>query len=287
MVAASTRMSTRRARSAPIRWISPDSSTRSSLAWASSWRSPISSRKSVPPSATSNLPIRRSVAPVNEPFSWPNISLSTRSLGMAAQLTETNGPLARPLCRWIAVATSSLPVPESPRISTRASVSATCSIAWRTRSIAREVPTRVGCGPSWARSARFSAWVRTRVSAERTATSSDSGASGFSRNWNAPLCTARTASESWALPLIMITGMSASVVRIFSRVARPSGPGGIIRSRRIRSGFASGRARRPALPLGASATSNPSDLRRAPTIRRMFASSSMIRMRVLMLGTVR
>ena len=53
--------------------------------------SPISSRKSVPPWASSNWPSRRCSAPVNAPFSWPNSSLSSSVSGMAAQLTATNG----------------------------------------------------------------------------------------------------------------------------------------------------------------------------------------------------
>ena len=51
--------------------------------------SPTSSRKIVPRSACSNLPICFSVAPVNEPFSWPKSSLSISSSGMAAQFTCT------------------------------------------------------------------------------------------------------------------------------------------------------------------------------------------------------
>ena len=58
----------------------------------SSGMSPISSRKSVPPSHSSNLPIRWPTAPVNEPFSWPNSSLSRSDSGMAAQLTAMNLP---------------------------------------------------------------------------------------------------------------------------------------------------------------------------------------------------
>ena len=46
----------------------------------------------------------------------------------AAQFTATNGPLARGLRKWIAFATSSLPVPDSPRTSTVTSVCATFSI---------------------------------------------------------------------------------------------------------------------------------------------------------------
>ena len=80
--------------------------------------------------------MRRSVAPVNAPRSWPNISLSTRSRGIAAQFTRTNGRSRRSLAAWIAAATSSLPVPDSPVISTRASVGATRAIIARTCSIA-------------------------------------------------------------------------------------------------------------------------------------------------------
>ena len=40
----------------------------------------------------SNLPFFWACAPVNEPFSWPNSSLSSRSFGIAAQFTSTNGP---------------------------------------------------------------------------------------------------------------------------------------------------------------------------------------------------
>ena len=45
----------------------------------------------MPPSASWNLPIRLSTAPVNEPFSWPKRMLSTRFSGMAPQLTVMNG----------------------------------------------------------------------------------------------------------------------------------------------------------------------------------------------------
>ena len=57
--------------------------------------SPISSRKIVPPSATSNRPRFRPTAPVNAPRSWPNSSLSISSGGIAAQLTLTNAPATR------------------------------------------------------------------------------------------------------------------------------------------------------------------------------------------------
>ena len=49
-------------------------STRSSATWVRGEMSPISSRKSVPPSASSKRPRRRAAAPVNEPFSCPKSS---------------------------------------------------------------------------------------------------------------------------------------------------------------------------------------------------------------------
>ena len=49
---------------------------------------------------------------------WPNNSLSTSVAGTAAQFTATNGPVLRGLLLCKAWATSSLPVPLSPRIST-------------------------------------------------------------------------------------------------------------------------------------------------------------------------
>jgi hypothetical protein len=88
--------------------------------------SPISSRKRVPPSASSNRPMRRSCAPVKEPFSWPKSSLSRIWGERAAQWTVTSLALGRPLRWWMAWATSSLPVPLSPSIKTVARVGATC-----------------------------------------------------------------------------------------------------------------------------------------------------------------
>ena len=69
--------------------------TRSSLACSGGGSSPISSRKTVPPSATSSLPFLVAIAPVKAPFSCPNNSLSSSASGMAAQLMATNGLPAR------------------------------------------------------------------------------------------------------------------------------------------------------------------------------------------------
>ena len=86
--------------------------------------SPISSRKIVPPSALRKCPSCFLSAPVNAPFSCPNSSEASKDSVRAAQFTATNGPRARRLAAWTALATSSLPVPDSPVISTVASVGA-------------------------------------------------------------------------------------------------------------------------------------------------------------------
>ncbi len=82
----------------------------------------------MPRSASSKQPWRRSNAPVKAPFSWPKISLSSRVSGIAAQLIATNGNAARGLNWWMVWATSSLPVPDSPLMSTDADVGAACSM---------------------------------------------------------------------------------------------------------------------------------------------------------------
>ena len=72
----------------------------------------------MPPCASSNTPVRSADAPVNAPRLCPNSSDSTRSSGSAAQFSVQNILCRRELPRWIARATSSLPLPLSPSIST-------------------------------------------------------------------------------------------------------------------------------------------------------------------------
>ena len=81
-------------------------------------------------------PCRCAAAPVNDPFSWPNSSLSSRVSGSAAQLMATNLPGRRLAeASWMARAICSLPVPVSPRISTVELVSATWLISSNTSCI--------------------------------------------------------------------------------------------------------------------------------------------------------
>ncbi len=164
------------------------------------------------------------MAPVKAPRSCPKSSDSTRSRGIAAQFSRTNGPAARAEARCTSDAATSFPVPDSPVISTRASVGATRRIVSRTRSRAALVPTSAPPSPSSACSARFSSRDRRSSSAASSVSSTASGVSGFSRKWNAPCRVARTASASDARPLIMITGTpgAASVSR--GRASIPDSP---------------------------------------------------------------
>ena len=79
-----------------IGWVPPtrkkllSSRTRSSFTCVAGGISPTSSRKIVPPFASSKRPRRRSAAPVNEPFSWPNSSLSSNVSGSPAAFTAMN-----------------------------------------------------------------------------------------------------------------------------------------------------------------------------------------------------
>ena len=80
--------------------------------------SPISSRKSVAALGQLEPPFFLAVGAGERPRSWPKSSLSSSGSGSAAQLTATSGPSRVTSLKWIASATSSLPVPVSPVTST-------------------------------------------------------------------------------------------------------------------------------------------------------------------------
>ena len=71
------------------------SNTRSNFVCRAGGMSPISSKNRVPLCACSNLPRVVLIAPVNAPFSKPNISASMSSLGIAAQFNAIKSPLRR------------------------------------------------------------------------------------------------------------------------------------------------------------------------------------------------
>ena len=143
-----SRMSTGTGSRPPTRMMHRSWSARSSLTWMFGVTVPISSRKSVPPLDSSIRPRLFAIAPVKAPFTCPNSSDSSSVSGMAEQLTATKERSARPLRWWIERATSSLPVPVSPAISTVARLGATRAIRSRTRSIAGLRPTISTPGPA-------------------------------------------------------------------------------------------------------------------------------------------
>ena len=92
-VAAMTRTLTGRYEFEPTDLMRCSARARRSLGCTSTGSSPSSSRKMVPPSASTNGETRLSTAPVNEPRSWPKRALSASVAGMAPQSTTTNGLL--------------------------------------------------------------------------------------------------------------------------------------------------------------------------------------------------
>ena len=107
----------------------------------------------VPSCASTKRPRRLVAAPVKAPRAWPKSSLSRRCSGNAAQLTATNERSARGPLVWMDSATSSLPVPVSPEISTDDVASATCAMSDRSCRMARLFPINL-------RSERFVRSVR-------------------------------------------------------------------------------------------------------------------------------
>ena len=90
------------------------SSTFRSLACTEGASSPISSRKRLPPCASSSMPRLNSFASVKAPFSWPKSSDSRNSGVSVAQLRSTKEFAARALSSWMSRAATPLPVPVSP-----------------------------------------------------------------------------------------------------------------------------------------------------------------------------
>ena len=146
LIAATNRTSALSVCVPPSRSNSLSCKTRKSFTCTAGVMSPISSRNSVPPCASSTRPGLRDAAPVNAPFSYPNSSLSSSVSGSAAQWSFTSGPARRGLWSWMARAASSFPVPLSPRTSTVAVPAAARLIRSCTSRIAAEEPTKAECG---------------------------------------------------------------------------------------------------------------------------------------------
>ena len=102
------------------------------------------SRNSVPVRAASNRPTRSLTAVGNAPRTWPNSADSRCRSVIPAQLRERNGRSALGPCAWRARATSSLPVPLSPRISTGADPGAACDTCLYSCNMLGDRPIIVG-----------------------------------------------------------------------------------------------------------------------------------------------
>ena len=187
--------------------------------------SPISSRNSVPPSASWNLPRCLSLAPVNEPFSWPNRMDSIRFSGIAPQLTVTKGLPARSDEPWMARAISSLPTPDSPSI--RIGM-LDCAARWPSRNtcfISADLATRSS------KTRRLSVFFFSRVTSPdsvpilswlRMETAMRSGLAGLTRKSLAPARIASTAESMPPLAVSTITGRSGLAGAQFGQHLKPA-----------------------------------------------------------------
>ena len=208
---------------------SPLSSTRRSFVCCVGGTLAISSRNSVPPSASSKRPTRSVLASVKAPRTWPKSSLSNTVAARPPTLTVTSGLPARGEQACSSRATSPLPVPFSPVISTLASEGPTRSIISSTGCMARDCATK-SVAPS-PRSRRFSA-SRPRLLRSAAASASwlatiDSRRSlshGFSTKSRAPRRIASTASSIVPHAVIATTGSSGARSRTRSSSCSPSCP---------------------------------------------------------------
>ena len=184
--------------------------------------SPISSRNNVPLSACSKRPRRMVAAPVNAPRSWPNSSLSSRSFGIAAVLMAMKGFGARGLWRCSARATSSLPVPDSPLMST---VACDCD----KRPMARNTSCILGAEPRISgASAAASSSGASRIDssrARRINSTAWSTSNGFGRYSNAPPWNAATALSRSEYAVMMMTGVVGSLAFSCCMKSSPDAPG--------------------------------------------------------------
>ncbi len=171
----------------------------------------ISSRNSVPPSAISKRPTRSVLASVKAPFTWPNSSLSKTPSARPPVLTVTSGRVERSETECSVCATSPLPVPFSPVISTLASDGPTREITSSTGRMAADCA--INCGKRSARRARFSASSRCPLRSARPSSiwvlrmaESRALSQGFWMKSRAPRRMASTASSTEPQAVITITG---------------------------------------------------------------------------------
>ena len=185
--------------------------------------SPISSRNTVPRSATSSSPGLACTAPVNAPRSWPKSSVSRNSRSSPAQLRSMKTSSARRLFPWIQLASTPFPEPVSPWIRIGLSLLTTRRINSSSRRIDELSPRN---GLSFSRFAFDSrtrnCFRKRRLSMARTNRVCNTASStGFVRNCSAPSLIARSASSMEPGAASIMTGTSASALLKCSSNSRP------------------------------------------------------------------
>jgi hypothetical protein len=182
--------------------------------------------------------------------------------GSAAQLTTTKGPLARSESSWMARATSSLPVPDSPRTSTVAVDGAACCTISIMATMAGEPPMmgRARVRPISASSRlsiTFSALRAWRSSARSTVRMTSADLNGFWMKSYAPSRMAETATSTVPYAVITITSTEGRIARAARSRSWPLIPGSM-RSVRMRSMANCRTSSSASSPLTAVCTVRPS-----------------------------
>ena len=263
-MAETSRKSTGIGRRPPTRSISRVSRARRSLDWTAGERVPISSRKSVPPWASSNRPGREATAPVKAPFSCPKSSASASDSGSAEALTATNARSRRGLAAWIGLrdellARSALAEDQDRRVAAGDLCDVAEASAAHRGALSRRSARQPGAARAAWRSSRFSTSRRRRSSARLRISSSSAVSIGFWKKSNAPSAIAWRACSRSPSPDIITTVASGSRCRTWRSSSSPSShlrPTAAAACRRGRGPARSRRELRPSVASRADETAN-------------------------------
>ena len=198
----------------------------------------------------------------------PKSSDSSSPSGIAPQFTATKGRSARGLARWIARASSSLPVPLCPKMHTLASEAATRRACASKSSIPEE---RV-MSSALQSSSSPAGGLESRM-ASATVSSSTLGSKGLVRKLNTPRRVAITASGIVPCAVRITTGSDGESRWIASNSAIPSIPA-ILRSVTTTCGRDTDSADSAASPDSTAVTAYPAAVSLIPTSCKRSRSSS-------------
>src|SRR5262249_24721303 len=203
-------------------------------------------------------------------FSWPNSSEAISEGWIAPQFTLTSGRDDRSESAWIARATSSLPVPVSPTISTVELVGATSATRFITALNWGLLPTIWSAG---LRAPFFFGALEQRAIAWCTAASRDSSSNGLVKNSRAPDFIARTDIGMSPYPVRKMIGICTSALASSSCKSSPLRPGSLTSSTRQLGSCARDLTRKSAADAKVS-TGRPAERMRLASDSRTDRSSS-------------